>query len=166
MECVVAGCNSRRSQAGVTWHLIPDDPNERQTLINFCRLGEEWEPQRTDRICSRHLASPNASAVDALLSSTGQTLKKRKGSEKSDNKGRKKQAVKKPRKVSDVHAHFTTLADGRRKCNYCEPDQVFYSGNSSMSTLRYHLRHNHEEVLDNVQGERKFRSIALSFVFC
>ena len=44
------------------------------------------------------------------------------------------------RNQSNIHEHFTTLPDDRRKCNYCpEQEEHFYKKGMSMSSLWTHL---------------------------
>jgi BED zinc finger len=48
---------------------------------------------------------------------------------------------------SEIYKHFTTLPDGRRKCNYCaEQEGSFYNMKTSTSSLWMHLEVQHGHI--------------------
>src|SRR4051794_15874426 len=55
------------------------------------------------------------------------------------------------RQRSDIYKHFTTLPDGRRKCNYCEQGH-FYNKKTSTSSLWLHLETQHGHMVEESES--------------
>lgn len=53
---------------------------------------------------------------------------------------------------SDIYNHFTTLPDGRRKCNYCLEGH-FYNKKTSTSSLWRHLETEHDHMRESEPGQ-------------